>query len=66
MHPRGSADSIKGEAMSLYSEYLAPEKYRDRNRQPVSDRTAITLTLVSVAVLVVALIGGSRLLITIL
>ena len=49
--------------MSLYSEYLTPEKYRDIRKQPGSDRSAITLTLVGVALLVTVLIGGSRLLI---
>jgi hypothetical protein len=48
--------------MSLYSDYLAPEKHRDSHRPPVSDRTAITVTLIGVALFVVALIGGSRLL----
>jgi hypothetical protein len=52
--------------MSLYSEYLAPEKFRDRHKPPVSDRTAIMLTLIGVALLVTVLIGGSRLLIALL
>jgi hypothetical protein len=47
--------------MSFFSDYLAPEKDRHGRGPGLSDGAAVTFTLLSVAVIVVALIGASRL-----
>jgi hypothetical protein len=52
--------------MSFYSDYLATGKHQDGHTPAISDRVAIIFALVSVAVLVTVLIGGSRLLLTLL
>ena len=52
--------------MSLYSDYLAPDKYRDGHKPPLSDRAVIALTLAGVALFVTVLIGGSQLLMKLL